>query len=133
VLGLDLGEARIGVAVSDPDRRLAVPVGTVRTGAPQDVKAIAKLVAELGVASIVVGLPVSLSGEERTAADHARTFAGALRDFLHLPVELQDERLSTVEASRVLRRAGVKARGQREVIDQAAAAVILQAWLDRQR
>ncbi len=133
VLGLDLGQSRIGVAVSDPDRRVAVPIGTVRTGAPGDVRAIAALVEEHGVTAIVVGHPLSLSGEPREAADHAEKFAQALQGFLGIPVELQDERLSTVEAERGLREAGVKGRRRREVVDQSAATVILQASLDRRR
>jgi putative Holliday junction resolvase len=130
VLGLDLGQSRIGVAVSDDRRRVAVPVGTVRTGAPQDVKAIAAMVTEYGISDIVVGLPVSLSGGKGEAADHSHRFAQALQGFLHLPVHLQDERLSTVEAERGLRQAGVRGRARRGVVDQTAAAVILQAWLD---
>ncbi|HJP65327.1 MAG TPA: Holliday junction resolvase RuvX, partial [Actinomycetota bacterium] len=105
-LGLDLGQARIGVAISDPDRRVAVPVGTVRTGAPADVKAIAAMAAEHDVTEIVVGHPVHLSGKSGEAADQAERFADALREFLGLPVTLQDERLSTVEAERNLVRAG---------------------------
>jgi putative holliday junction resolvase len=131
VLGLDLGQARIGVAVSDPGRRVAVPVGTVRTGAPADLKAVAQLVREHGVGEIVVGHPVSLSGRKGEAADQAEQFARALRDFLDLPVTLQDERLTTVEAERKLREAGVTGRERRAVIDQTAAVLILQAYLDR--
>ena len=133
VLGLDLGQARIGVAVSDPDRRVAVPLGTVRTGAPADVKAIAALVREHDVALIVVGLPLRLSGERGPEADQAVTFADTVRDALGLPVELQDERLSTVEAERHLRAAGLSSRDQRAVVDPSAAAILLQAWLDRHR
>lgn len=133
VLALDLGQARIGVAISDPDRRVAVPVGTVRTGAPADLKAIAALVREHGVVEIVVGHPVHMSGRRGEAADHAERFAQALRGLLGLPVHLQDERLSTVEAGRRLAGAGVRGRARREVVDQAAAALILQAYLDRLR
>src|SRR5947208_8532254 len=110
VLGLDLGQSRIGVAISDDDRRMAVPVGTVRTGAPADVMAIAAIVAENGVTEVVVGLPLALSGRSGEGAEHARAFADALRGFLGIPVELQDERLSTVEAERGLRTAGVAGR-----------------------
>jgi putative Holliday junction resolvase len=130
VLGLDLGQARIGVAISDDARRLALPLGTVRTGAPQDVKAIAALVREHEATEVVIGLPLSLSGREGEAADHARRFAEALRGFLGVPVHLQDERLSTVEAERNLKQVNVTRRARREVIDQAAAVVILQSWLD---
>jgi putative Holliday junction resolvase len=133
VLGLDLGQARIGVALSDPDRRLALPLGTVRTGAPADVKAIGALVRDHGVELIVVGLPLRLSGERGPAAEQATAFAGTLRDALGVPVELQDERLSTVEAERHLRDAGLGGRERRAVVDPSAAAVLLQAWLDRHR
>ena len=129
-LGLDLGQSRIGVALSDPDRRVAVALGTIRTGAPDDVKAIAALVKEHGVTQIVVGHPLSLSGEAREAAEHAERFAEALRGFLAIDVVLHDERLSTVEADRRLTGAGVNRRGRRDVIDQAAAVVILQSYLD---
>jgi len=132
VLGLDLGQARIGVAISDDDRRMAVPLGTIRTGAPEDVKAIARIVAENGVTEVVVGLPLRLSGESGEAADHASKFAEALRGFLQVPVALQDERLSTVQAERDLRSAGVRGRSRRAVVDQAAATVMLQSFLDRQ-
>jgi putative Holliday junction resolvase len=130
VLGLDLGDARIGVAISDDDRRLAVPLGTIHTGAPADLKAIAKLVEEHGATAVVIGLPLSMTGEHGPAAAKAVSFAGALRSFLHVPVVMHDERLSTVEAERALRRAGVGGRERRKVVDRAAAAVILQAWLD---
>jgi len=133
VLGLDLGQSRIGVAISDQERRLAVPLGTVRTGAPADVKAIAAIVAENGVTEVVVGLPLALSGRSGEGAEHARAFADALRGFLGIPVELQDERLSTVEAERGLRTAGVAGRRRREVIDQSAATLILQSYLDQRR
>ena len=131
VLALDLRQARIGVAVSDPERRVAVPVGTIRTGAPEDVKAIAALVREHEVAEIVVGLPVNMSGERGAAADRAEKFAQALEGFLRLPVVLQDERLSTVEAERGLAAAGVRGPRRRAVVDQSAAVVILQSYLDR--
>ena len=130
VLGLDLGDARIGVAISDDDRRLAVPLGTIHTGAPADLKAIAKLVEEHDATAVVIGLPLSMTGERGPAAAKAESFAGALRSYLHVPVVLHDERLSTVEAERVLRSAGVGGRERRKVVDRSAAAVILQAWLD---
>jgi putative pre-16S rRNA nuclease len=131
VLGLDLGQSRIGVAISDLDRRMAVPMGTVRTGAPEDVKAIAAIVQQNGVTAIVVGEPLSLSGRKGEAADHAEKFAQALRGFLGLPVFLQDERLTSVQAERRLSEAGVRGRERRRVVDQMAAALILQAYLDR--
>jgi putative Holliday junction resolvase len=130
VLGLDLGDARIGVAISDDGRRMAVPLGTVRTGAPSDVKAIADLVAEHGVTLVVLGHPLLLSGEAGERAHLAERFAEALRSLLPVEVVLQDERLSTAEADRALRQAGVSGRDRRRAIDRSAATVILQAWLD---
>jgi putative Holliday junction resolvase len=133
VLGLDLGQSRIGVALSDPGRRVAVPIGTIKTGAPADVKAIAALVKEHAVTEIVVGHPLHMSGDAGTAAHHAERFAEALGGFLGLPVHLQDERLSTVEAERNLAGAGISRRDRRAVVDESAATVILQAYLDRLR
>lgn len=132
VLGLDLGDARIGVAISDDARRMAVPMGTVRTGAPQDVKAIADLVAEQRVTLVVVGHPLLLSGEAGERAHLAERFADALRALLPVEVVLQDERLSTAEADRALREAGASGRERRRTVDRSAATVILQAWLDAQ-
>jgi putative Holliday junction resolvase len=134
VLGLDLGDARIGVAISDAERRLAVPHGTIRVGQPPgELKAVAGLVRDLGVTAVVIGHPRSMSGASGSRALQAEAFADALRTVLDVPVELQDERLSTVEAERTLRRAGVRGRRRRQVVDQSAAAVILDAWLEAHR
>jgi putative Holliday junction resolvase len=133
VLGLDLGDARIGVAISDDERRLAVPLGTIRTGAPADVKAIAALVREHDVTLVVVGHPLLLTGEAGERAHHAERIAGALRGFLGVPVLLHDERLSTVEADRALRATGAGGRERRRSVDRSAATVILQSWLDAGR
>jgi putative Holliday junction resolvase len=132
-LGLDLGEARIGVAISDDARRVAVPLGTIRAGAPEDLRAVAELVTERRVTLVVVGHPVSMSGAAGEAARRAERFAEALRAVLAVPVVLQDERLSTAEADRALRRAGARARDRRRAQDASAAAVILQAHLDAAR
>jgi len=130
VLGLDLGDVRIGVAISDDRQRMAVPLGTVRTGAPQDLKSIAALVRDNDVALVVVGHPLSMSGHCGPRARAAEAFAGALRSFLDVPVVLHDERLSTVEAERALREAGLSGRERRRVVDRQAAVVILQSYLD---
>ena len=130
VLALDLGDVRIGVAISDAERRLAVPLGVVRTGAPANLKAIRSIVQENDVALVVVGDPVLLSGKRGDRSLKADGFASALRAILQVPVELQDERLSTVEAERALRSAGASGREARRSVDQSAAAVILQSWLD---
>ncbi|MBI3648773.1 MAG: Holliday junction resolvase RuvX [Actinobacteria bacterium] len=131
VLGLDPGDVRIGVAISDAGRRIAVPLGTVRVGRPPgELKAIAEIASENGVVLVVVGHPLSLSGEAGARARQAESFADALRASVGIPVELQDERMSTVEAERALRAAGARGRDVRRAVDRSSAALILQAWLD---
>ncbi len=132
-LGLDLGDARIGVAISDEQQRVAVPFGTIRTGAPEDLKSIAQIVADNDISEVVVGHPRSMSGDVGPRAEKAEGFADALRAFLEVPVSLQDERLSTVEAERALKTAGATGRDRKRVVDQAAATVILQSALDARR
>jgi putative Holliday junction resolvase len=132
VLALDLGEVRIGVALSDPGRRVAVPAGTLRVaGPPRDLKAVAALVREHGATDVVVGHPLTLAGERGAAAHRAEEFAEGLRMLLEVPVHLQDERLTTVEADRGLREAGAAGRDRRQSVDQAAATLILRAFLDK--
>lgn len=135
VLGLDLGEARIGVAISDAERTMAVPHGTIRVaGGIEDLRAVAALVEESGAMEVVVGHPVGLSGEQGPAAQRAEAFAGGLRQLLsEVAVHLHDERLSTVEAERRLREAGGSGASRRSRVDAAAATVILEAWLARAR
>jgi putative Holliday junction resolvase len=131
-LGVDPGQARIGVAASDPERRLAVPVETVprRRG---DVARIAAIALEREASVVVVGLPRSLSGAEGPSAAAARDFARSLAAVCTAPVRLFDERLTTVTATRELRRSGRTSRQSRGVIDESAAAVLLQAALDMAR
>ena len=134
VIGLDLGDVRIGVALSDPDRRLAVPIGTVHVGRPPgELTAIAALVRDHGATLVVLGLPLNMDGSRGPRAALAEGFAETLRGFLGVEVELFDERLTTVEAERGLREAGVKGRERRAVVDAAAARVLLQGWLDAHR
>lgn len=134
VLALDLGDVRIGVALSDPDRRVAVPIGTVHVGRPPgELKAIAGLVTEHDATTVVVGLPLHMDGSRGPRAVHAETFAETLGGILDVPVELFDERLTTVEAERGLREAGIAGRRRRAVVDAAAARVLLQGWLDAHR
>jgi putative Holliday junction resolvase len=130
VVGLDLGERRIGVAVSVG--RVAVPHSTVeRTAdAGRDRAQLVQLVDQLGADRVVVGLPLSLDGSRGPAALRAEEEAERLAAELSVPVELVDERLSTVAATRSLRAAGVGGRAARQVVDQVAASVFLQAWLD---
>ena len=132
VLGLDLGSRRIGVAVCDSGGVLATPYSVVQRSGDEraDRERIAELVAEVGAEAVVVGLPLSLDGSAGPAAAAAEAEAEALRLVLGVPVECHDERLSTVSASRSLAASGVKARGRRTVVDQVAAAVLLQSWLD---
>jgi putative holliday junction resolvase len=134
-LGIDVGAVRVGVAVSDPDGVLATPLVTVPRDVEggSDVRAIADLVAEHEAVGVVVGLPRTLAGREGQAAETARAFAVALEGALDVAVELSDERLTTVVATRQLRERGVKGRRQRAVVDQAAAVAILQSWLDAVR
>jgi putative Holliday junction resolvase len=136
VLALDLGARRIGVAYSDRGRTLASPWGTVeRSGDPErDRRAVVDVITEVEAGSVVVGLPLSLSGASGPAARAALEEVAALRAVLEplgIPVETADERFTTVEAQRSLTAAGRKGRKARSVIDSAAAMVLLQAWLDR--
>lgn len=121
------------MARSDPSGMLATPVETVRRGAG-DIERIAVIAAEHAAIEIVVGLPTSLSGREGPAAELARTFARQLAVRLApTPVRLFDERLTTVAAQQSLRASGVKAKKQKNVVDQAAAIVLLQDALDVER
>jgi putative Holliday junction resolvase len=136
-LGVDVGTVRIGVAASDPSALLATPLETVRRGRG-DVDRVVALAAEREVLEVVVGLPRHLSGAEGASAGDARVFAAALaRRLAPVPVRLVDERLSTVTAQRGLRDSGLTgkraARTRRDVVDQAAAVVILQSALDAER
>ncbi|MFC5381794.1 Holliday junction resolvase RuvX [Aquipuribacter nitratireducens] len=131
-LAVDPGSVRIGVAVSDPRRTIALPLGTVqRAKDGSDLRAIAALVAEREAADVVVGLPVGLSGREGPAAEQARAFARRLADALApVPVRLVDERFTTTSAHRALHEAGRKGRTHRTVVDRTAAAILLQHVLD---
>jgi putative Holliday junction resolvase len=131
-LGLDLGARRIGVAVSDGAGKLATPYEVVGRSADRrsDHERIAALVDETGAAVVVVGLPLSLDGSVGPAADAILAETGELRARLPVEVVTWDERLSTAEAERSLRAMGVRGRKGRRVVDQVAATVILQSWLD---
>jgi putative Holliday junction resolvase len=134
-LGIDVGSVRIGVACSDPDGILATPVETVRRDRSRNhVRRLAELVAELHAVEVVVGLPRTLADRAGASAIDAIELADALAGRIApTPVRLADERLTTVSAQRSLRVAGVRAKEQRAVIDQAAAVAILQSWLDQRR
>ena len=132
-LGIDPGDARIGVARSDPTGFLATPVETVRRGRG-DLGRIAAIATEHEVVEVVLGLPRSLSGREGPAAVKTREFAARLaRSVAPVPVRLVDERLTTVSAEAMLRDRGRKGTARRAVVDQAAAVLILQHALDTER
>lgn len=132
VLAVDVGTVRVGVAASDPRRVLASPVETVP--AP-GVERVAEIARERSAVLVVVGLPTSLSGRAASAsADLAREWAARLApEVAPVPVELVDERLTTVSASAALRASGRRGRAARAVVDQAAAVALLQGVLDRGR
>lgn len=134
-LGIDVGTVRIGVAVSDPDGILATPVETVRRErSGKHLRRLSALVTEHDIVEVVVGLPRTLADRAGTSAQDAVEVADALAERISpVPVRLADERLTTVAAQRSLREAGVSAKSQRGVIDQAAAVGILQGWLDQRR
>jgi len=132
VLAVDWGEARIGLAVSDPTRTLATPYATL---AEKDkglqVKRVAALAGELEVTEVIVGLPLHMDGRETTSTRPAMKYAEKLARFVAVPVTLVDERLTSFEAEALLEAAGRKAgRADKGRIDSAAAAVLLQRWLD---
>ncbi|HYO54512.1 Holliday junction resolvase RuvX [Archangium sp.] len=133
-LGLDVGTKTIGVAASDALGLTAQTVTTLRrTRLKDDLAALAELVREYEVERFVVGLPLNMDGTEGPRAEATRRFVDALTQALGLPVELWDERLSTVAAQRTLLEADLSRAKRREVIDQMAAQFILQGWLDAQR
>ncbi|ALJ20161.1 Holliday junction resolvase RuvX [Microbacterium sp. No. 7] len=128
-LGIDVGTARVGVARCDPDGMLAVPVETV----PRDDRALARvtqLAEEHGAFEILVGLPVSLRGNDTSSTEDARAFAHGIAEATGLPVRLVDERLSTVTAHTALRQSGRTQRSSRRIVDQVAAVVLLQQAID---
>lgn len=130
-----MGSVRIGVACSDPDAILATPVETVRRDRNgKHLRRLAALVAEYEAVEVVVGLPRTLADRTGPSALDAIEVADALAQRIApVPVRLADERLTTVAAQRSLRAAGMRAKEQRAVIDQAAAVAILQSWLDQRR
>ncbi|MCU4184838.1 Holliday junction resolvase RuvX [Acidiferrimicrobium sp. IK] len=134
LLGLDLGSRRIGVAVSDSQRRLATGVTAIARRDPaSDHRTVADLVDEYEAVGVIVGVPLSLSGAAGPAARAATAEVEQLRATLDVPVDTVDERLTTVQASAGMRAAGRRSHQQRSVIDQQAAAGLLQTWLEQHR
>jgi putative Holliday junction resolvase len=130
VLALDVGTKTIGVAKSDPLGMFAQPVETIaRKSVVKDTQRIATLVAELGAVGVVVGLPYELDGSEQRSAKLARQVGESVAEVTGMPVHYVDERYSSVEAERRLIEQGVSRKRRKEIIDQAAAVVILEAYL----
>jgi len=131
LLALDVGTRTVGLAVCDPERLLARPHSTLaRAGVRQDVARLSPLCAELGVVGLVVGLPLGLDGEPTRSTRLARQVGEALAAATGLPLAWQDERFSSVEAERRLLEQGLSREARKARIDRAAAAVILQDFLD---
>ena len=133
ILGIDHGEARVGVAASDELGMLAHPVETIHVKQIEPIERIATIARDMGVETIVVGLPLRISGEKGTAAEKVEKFARKIEETLtndNITIVLHDERLTTVEAQRQLHEAGKTVKNSRGIIDQAAAVVILQDYLD---
>lgn len=134
-MGLDVGNRRIGVAVTDELGLTAQPVMTLerRRSRREDLRSLGRLARRYGVVGIVVGNPLHVSGELSPQAIKTQAFAAELGELTGLPIHLWDERLTSHEAHRILYEAGRKRQDHREVVDQVAAVLILQSFLDEQR
>jgi putative Holliday junction resolvase len=134
-LGVDLGSKRIGIALSDLTGTIASALTTVHRSSSRrhDHAEIARIVRDQEADVVVVGLPLSLDGTDGPAARAARTEAKQLASVVGVPVEMYDERFTTVTAERTMLDAGLDARQRRTVVDKVAAAIMLQAWLDHRR
>ncbi len=132
---MDVGEKTIGVAISDETETFAFPDKTIlrQEGRRRDMAALRKLVEERGIAGIVVGIPINMNGTRGPQAEMAEGFVETLRRHVRVPVETQDERLSTSEAEKMLIAADRRRDERRQIIDSVAASVILQAYMDRKR
>jgi putative Holliday junction resolvase len=131
-MGLDVGEKTIGVAVSDELGIVATPLTTImRTASIKaDLRQVEQLIQIEDISTVVVGLPIMLDGEEAVQAGKVREFAERLARRLRIPLEMWDERLSTVEAHRALRETGAKREKRKRVVDAVAAAIILRSYLN---
>ena len=130
-LGLDVGDVRIGLALSDETATLASGLPTLRCVGPRkDVKAVARIVREREVGEVVVGMPWRLDGTMGSQAEKVQAFIENLRRALKVPVTTWDERLTSVAADELLAQAGIRRKGRKEKVDQAAAVLILQGYLD---
>jgi putative holliday junction resolvase len=134
ILGVDTGERRVGLALSDPTGTVAQPLAVAVLAPGDDIAAVvAEAATRHGAEGLVIGLPRHMNGDEGDGARRARALAADLRERLGLPVDLWDERLSTVAAHRALREGGVSGRRRKDKVDKTAAALILQGYLDSRR
>lgn len=134
ILGLDVGERRIGVAVSDELGWTAQPVTVVDNGPEEEaVEVIVRLAQQYDVRAVVIGLPRRTDGTYGPETDYVRAFGDEIGQIINVPVHYQDERFSTVEAERTLISSGMRRTRRRQVIDRVAAGIILQTYLDRRR
>jgi putative holliday junction resolvase len=134
VLGLDVGSRRIGLAISDPLGITAQGLDTIqRQNKRLDFEQLERVLRQYEVAEIVIGLPLRMSGAEGTQAEKMQAFAEAIRRRFQLPVHLWDERLSSAQANRLLRETDMSIKRRGAVVDQMAAVLILQSWMDARR
>lgn len=131
-LGIDYGQARIGIAATDPCGILAHPVESIHLNKTEPIERIAELIRQKGIRSLILGLPLRLDGSEGTACEKVRAFGNKLAErFPELPLIYVDEFLSTTVAQEKLHKAGKKAKDFKPIIDQAAAVEILNRWLEQ--
>jgi len=130
MIGLDIGEKRVGVAVSDPTARVATPLKVLDVMPSADLSALRRIVEDYEAELLVVGLPLTMAGEEGPQAVRIREAAAAIGTALALRVVFQDERLSSAEAKRVMTEAGLNEKQKRGSVDMVAASILLQAYLD---
>lgn len=134
VLGVDYGDVRTGIAISDDSRFLSSGIATLReNGMVKTAERVAKEAAERGAVLIVCGLPRNMDGSEGPRSEVIRAFVSYLTEYTDIPIELWDERLSTVEAHRILSASNVGGRKRKAVVDTLAAEIILQSYLDAHR
>ncbi len=133
-MALDLGKRRIGLALSDQLGITAQGLETLqRTNIRSDLAQLARIISEYNVARILIGNPLHMSGQEGRQAEHARDFGARLQAATGLPVEFWDERLTTVEAQRVLRQSGISIEKRAKAVDRLAAVILLESYLDSHR
>jgi putative Holliday junction resolvase len=131
-LGIDLGTVRTGIAVAHAEVPVATPLCTItHKSLPEIITKVAELIAREEIAEVIVGMPLELSGREGDSARRVRVFAKALNQQTRVPVRLWDERLSTAAADRSLRTQNVRASDRRRMVDQVAATLLLQSYLDQ--